>query len=70
MMIYSDIQFIAKVPGKSRSRVALLLFLGLLHGSVFAGYEEGATAFEKGDFASALNEFRPLAEAGDAKAVG
>jgi uncharacterized protein len=31
----------------------------------WAGYEEGVAAYERGDYATTLNEWRPLAEQGD-----
>lgn len=34
----------------------------------FAGFDEGLAAYGKNDYASALKEWRPLAESGDAKA--
>lgn len=44
---------------------AALLLLSL---SSWAGYEDGAVAFEKGDFEAALAEWRPLADQGHAQA--
>ena len=50
-------------------KVAPALFLGfvLLAGgnSVWGGYEEGHAAFQRGDYETALEEFRPLAAQGD-----
>ena len=43
---------------------ALLIF-GSLSNVATAGYEEGAAAYERGDYKTALEELRPLAEAGD-----
>jgi len=40
----------------------------LLTTSALAGYEEGMRAYWRGDYAGALSEFRPLADAGDAEA--
>ena len=34
----------------------------------WAGFDEGVAAFKRGDYATALREFRPLAERGDATA--
>jgi TPR repeat protein len=48
--------------------LALGLCFSVLSGAAVAGYKEGATAYEKGDYAAALHEFRPLVEQGDAKA--
>lgn len=45
------------------------VFVSLLfQGQAWAGLEEGFAAAERGDYASALNEFKPLAEHGDAEA--
>ncbi|MCH8039374.1 MAG: sel1 repeat family protein, partial [Nitrospinae bacterium] len=35
---------------------------------VLAGFQEGVDAYERGDYATALKEFRPLADQGDALA--
>ena len=50
--------------------VLLLLASWFLFGtmSALAGFEEGKVAYDKQDFATALKEWRPLAEQGDAKA--
>jgi len=42
-----------------------LLILQCLTNAASAGYEEGAAAFERGDYKIALEELSPLAEAGD-----
>ncbi len=34
----------------------------------WAGFAEGVAAWDRGDYATALREFRPLAEQGDASA--
>ncbi len=34
----------------------------------WAGFDEGVAAYNRGDYATALREFRPLAEQGDAAA--
>jgi len=48
-------------------RIALAaVLLVALFGSVRAGYEEGAAAYQRGDYATALKEWRPLAEQGNA----
>jgi len=45
------------------------LFFGLMllagGGSVWGGYEEGVSAYQRGDYATALAEFRPLATEGN-----
>lgn len=46
--------------------VAAAFALGI--GSPAADWNSGQTAFERGDFAAALEAWRPLAEAGDARA--
>ena len=48
-----------------RIAVAAVLLVSLA-GPVRAGFDEGVAAFERGDYATALKEFRPLAEQGDA----
>ena len=47
--------------------LAAVLVFGLTS-SVGAGFEEGATAYKRGDYAIALYEWRPLAEKGHADA--
>jgi TPR repeat protein len=37
-------------------------------GSGFAGFEDGAAAYNRGDYATAFKEYRQLAEQGDARA--
>ena len=44
----------------------LTAFLVLAVGEARAGFDEGLVAYERGDCAAALREFRPLAEQGDA----
>jgi hypothetical protein len=47
----------------------LAAFLVFLAASLtYAGFDEGVTAYEAGDYAKALAEWRPLAEQGDAQA--
>ena len=50
----------------------IALFLGVLLlqdiSSANADFDDGLAAYERGDYAAALNEFRPLAEQGDANA--
>ncbi len=46
-----------------------LLFVSLLGGFTalaYAGFDEGEAAYDRGDYARAYKEFRPLAEQGDA----
>ena len=45
----------------------ILLMLALLSPAHAADFEAGMQALERGDFAAALREFRPLAEQGDAR---
>ena len=42
-----------------------LVLAGVCAASVWAGFEEGTAAYERGDYATTLNEWRPLAEQGD-----
>ena len=51
-------------------RIATLAVVALLFsaGSAWADYDDALAAYERGDYATALQEFRPLAEQGDAKA--
>ena len=50
-------------------RIALAaVLLVMLVGPVRAGFDEGMAAYEQGDYETALKEFRPLAEQGDADA--
>ena len=44
------------------------VLLVLLVGPARAGFDEGVIAHERGDYETALKEFRPLAERGDAMA--
>ena len=49
--------------------IPVLIFSILLGVSSFsADFEKGIDAYNKGDFATALKEWKPLAEQGDAKA--
>ena len=47
---------------------AQCVFLVLAVGDARAGYDEGLAAYIRRDYATALREWRPLAEAGDAQA--
>ncbi len=48
-------------------RIALAaVLLVMLVGPARAGFDEGVAAYGRGDYATALKEFRPLAEQGDA----
>ncbi len=50
-------------------RIALAaVLLVMLAGPAWAGFDEGVAAYERGDYATAIKEFRPLAEQGDALA--
>ncbi len=46
---------------------AVVLMFGLA-APAWAGFDEGVAAYTSGDYATALREWRPLAEQGDAKA--
>ena len=47
--------------------------MGLLYGTsasvVRAGFDTGWQAYQRGDFSAALEEWQPLAEAGDSRAI-
>jgi hypothetical protein len=47
----------------------VLLFLFLLASPALAGFEEGKNAYDRKDWAGAITELRPLAEAGDDRAM-
>ncbi len=50
-------------------RTLATIFLCLLLATpAWAGFDEGVAAYHRGDYATALREFRPLAEQGDAAA--
>jgi TPR repeat protein len=57
-----------------KSLVTFFLTLTILLGSVgvsaSADFQKGLTAYKSGDYVTALREFRPLAEQGDADAQG
>jgi uncharacterized protein len=46
-------------------RIAAALIMLGMSGSAWAGFEEGLAAFQRYDYATALDEWRPLAEQGD-----
>ena len=46
----------------------IALFVGLAATPASAGWDEGAAAYGRGDYETALREWRPLAERGNAKA--
>ena len=46
----------------------VMLTLSFSHAAIAGDYEDGLAAGEKGDFATALRLWTPLAEQGDAKA--
>ena len=50
-----------------RIAIAAVLLVTLV-GPAWAGFEEGLAAYERGDYETALNEWRPLAEQGDTTA--
>ena len=49
-------------------KTVLLVLVLLWPVTVLAGLEEGLAAYQRGDFATAMREWRPLAEVGDANA--
>ena len=59
---------VVAMAGQFIRAVAILAILLSLSAPVWAGIDEGVAALERGDYATALQEFRPLAEQGDAGA--
>jgi uncharacterized protein len=51
-----------------RLLITAVLCLGLTGPAWGADFDKGVAAYERGDYATALREFRPLAEQGDASA--
>jgi uncharacterized protein len=49
-------------------RIMVLSLLLSIHGLALGGFEEGAKAYNRGDYGTALREWRPLAEQGNADA--
>src|SRR5271167_901916 len=47
-----------------RIAIFALLLSSIGSGTAFAGFDEGRNALEKGDYATALTELRPLADQG------
>jgi len=53
----------------TKTRLSIFILIGFLLGlaaPAWAGYQEGIDAYERGDYDTALKEFRPLAEQGHA----
>ncbi len=50
-----------------RAALFIVILIGL-SGPVWAGWDEGYAAYHRGDYATALSEFRSLAEAGSSTA--
>ncbi len=50
-----------------RTLATVFLYL-MLATPAWAGFDEAAAAYQRGDYATALREWRPLAEQGDARA--
>jgi TPR repeat protein len=48
--------------------IAIAAVMILLALPAWADYQDGVDAFDKGDYATALEEWRPLAEQGNASA--
>jgi hypothetical protein len=48
--------------------LTLAILLPAMHAPAWAGFQEGAAAYNKGDYAAAMTEWLPLAQAGDAQA--
>lgn len=62
--------FKTSMPGNTLRRliISLALFSSLTAHFAWAGLDEGRQAYEKGEYAKALKELRPLAEKGQSKA--
>ena len=57
------------IEGANMARwLMVLLLLACIPGPVRAGFDEGLAAFYSFDYAAALDEWIPLAEAGDSRA--
>jgi TPR repeat protein len=66
-----DIAFQLALRLTMRRILATLAVVGALlfsAGSAWADFDDGVAAYERGDYATALREFRPLAEQGHAQA--
>ena len=51
------------------TRILLALAVAVICAApAWAGFEEGMAAYERGDYAATVNEWRPLAEQGDPRA--
>ena len=57
-----------KRPMSLRFAIALVLSIICLAVPVWADFQAGKDAYDRGDYATALNEWRPLAEQGDPSA--
>ena len=53
----------------ARRFFALLIFCALMSTPAYAGFDEGRDAYDKGHWVQAIFNLRPLAEAGDARAM-
>ncbi len=51
-----------------RLMILMIALIMSLATPAWAGFDEGVAAYERGDYETALREFRPLAEQGDADA--
>jgi TPR repeat protein len=49
-------------------RIIIVILLLSGRGTAWAGWEEASTAFQQGDYSTALSEYHALAEGGDPKA--
>ncbi len=55
----------------TKTRLSIFILIGFLLGlaaPAWAGYQEGIDAYKRGDYDTAMKEWRPLAEQGDAEA--
>ncbi len=53
---------------KMQTLIITTLFLFGINSNAFANFNDGLAAYQKGDYKTAFNEWKPLAEQGDASA--
>lgn len=54
---------------KTKLNAFLLSIALLIQPIAYAGFDEGASAYKKGNYQAALKEFKPLAEQGNVELV-
>ena len=62
--------FGSREPCLMKRLVLTIAMLIVLAAPAWAGFDEGVAAYTRGEYATALREFRPLAEQGDPRAQG